>query len=168
MRIWSPLLLLALTACAPTVHVVEGPKKPTFADVDVCTLLKDNDVEGQKLTGATATGKRSCEFLFGKDQGAVSVEVTLLAQPYDAAKKPLCEGSDGCDPTAEHTEFNGRSIMHKCADVDGTMTCKSFAQAREEKTVGLVVQRSPDSADALGRLTDGIAQKLLIQKAVLS
>jgi hypothetical protein len=164
---WLPLLLLALTACAPTVHVVED-NKPTFADVDVCTLLKDRDVEAQKLTKTTSTGKRSCEFAFGEGTGAVSVEVTLLAERYDSAKKPLCEGFDGCDPTAQYTKFHGRSIIHKCVDASGTMTCKSFAQAGEEKTVNLVVRRSPDSVDALGRLTDDIAHKLLIQRVVTS
>lgn len=167
MKPWLPLLLLALTACAPRVHVVED-KKPTFADVDVCTLLKDGDVEAQKLTGTIATGRRSCEFAFGKDEGAVSVEVTLLAQPYDTARKPLCEGFDSCDPTARYTKLNDRSIMHKCVDASLSVTCQGFAQAGEKETVALVVKRSPDSVEALGRLTDGIARKLLNQQPVTS
>ncbi|WP_112269143.1 hypothetical protein [Lentzea terrae] len=164
MRIWLPLLLLALAACAPTVHVVED-KRPTFADVDVCTLLKDNDVEGQKLTGTTATGKRSCEFVFGKDEGAVSVQVTLLAKSWSDATSSLCPSDLGCN--AQSTKVNGRSIAHRC-DGSGSVQCDGFAQAGEQKLVSLVVKRSPDSAEALGRLTDDIAQKLLIQKAVTS
>jgi len=166
-RTWLPLLLLALTACAPTVHVVED-KKPTFADVDVCTLLKDGDVEAQKLTGTTATGRRSCEFAFGKDEGAVSVEVTLLEQRYDVAKQPLCEGFDGCDPAGRYSKFNDLSIMHKCVDASGSVTCKGFAQAGEKKTVGLVLKRSPDSVEMLGRITDEIARKLLNRQPVTS
>lgn len=46
-------------------------------------------MEAQKLTRTTPTGRRSCEFSFGKDEGAVSVEVTLLAESYDIAQKLL-------------------------------------------------------------------------------
>jgi hypothetical protein len=167
MRISLPLLLLALTACAPTVHVVDN-KKPTFADVDVCTLLKDGDVERQKLARTTATGSRSCEFAFGAGEGAVSVEVTLLAKSWNAATPPLCQVGDGCVTGSRFTKFNGRSIVHKCDDAAGSVQCQGFAEAGEEKTVVLAVKRSPDSAEALGQLTAGIAEKLLSQKPVTS
>lgn len=164
MKSWLPLLLLALTACAPTVHVVDD-NKLTFADVDVCTLLKDHDVEGQKLTGTTATGSRSCEFAFGQGEGAVSVEVTLLAKVWSEATRSLCPSDLRCD--AQYTKVNGRTIAHRC-DGSGSVRCDGFAEAGMDKTVGLVVKRSPDSAQALGRLTDDIAQKLAIHEAVTS
>lgn len=165
MRIWLPLLLLALTACAPTVHVVEAPKKPTFDDVDVCTLLKDGDVERQQLVGTTPAGHRACEFAFGNGEGAVSVEVTLLAKPYREANRFCVEG---CVAGAQFQTVDGRSMVHKCDEAAGSMRCEGYAQVWERKTVGLVVKRSVDSAEALGRLTDSIAQKLLNQAAVTS
>lgn len=168
MRIWLSLLLLALTACAPTVHVVESPKKPTFADVDVCTLLKDGDVERQKLTHTTPTGNRACEFAFGAGEGAVSVEVALLATSWAKATPPMCHVGDGCVTGAGFTKFHGRSIVHKCDDAAGSVQCKGFAEVGEEKTVALAVKRSRDSTETLGQLTTSIAEKLLIQPAVTS
>lgn len=165
MKSWLPLLLLALTACAPTVHVVEEPKKPTFDDVDVCTLLKDGDVERQQLVGTTPAGHRACEFAFGKGEGAVSVEVTLLAKPYREVNRFCVEG---CVPGAWFKTVDGRSTVQKCDETAGSMRCEGYFQVWEQKTLGLVVKRSADSAEALGRLTDDIAQKLLNQKPVTS
>jgi hypothetical protein len=163
-RTWLPLLLLALTACAPTVHVVED-KRPTFADVDVCTVLKDADVERQQLVGTKPAGHRACEFAFGGGDGAVSVEVALLAKPYREANRFCVEG---CVPGASFTKVNGGSMVRKCEETAGSMRCEGYAEVSEQKTVGLVVKRTADSADALGRLTDDIAQKLLNHPAVTS
>ena len=95
MRYWLPLLLV-LTACSPTVHVVEGPEKATFETVDVCTLLQDSDVERQRLAKTTPLGDRSCGFEFGEAEGKVSVEVTLTPESLEEAKQQFCAGHDGC------------------------------------------------------------------------
>jgi hypothetical protein len=155
------LLLCVLTACAPTVHVVEEPKKPTFADVDVCTVLQDSDVERQRLAKTTPLGARSCGFEFGANEGKVSIEVTLTQQSLEEAKRPFCEVGDGCLMGTEMTTFNGRSILYRCVDTSGSVRCEGFAHAGERQTVGFVVARSPETRDGLGEVTTGVAQTLL-------
>ncbi|MEU0881093.1 hypothetical protein ABZ345_21000 [Lentzea sp. NPDC005914] len=168
MKLWSPLLLLALTACAPTVVVAEEPRKPTFADVDVCTLMKDGDVEWQKLTSATATGERGCRFAYGKDKGSLTVEVTLSPQPFQTAARAYCVIGDGCAIGTRFTDFKGLSIMHTCADTSGSVRCEGFVEIGDEKTLTLVVKRSPDSSEALGQVTVEIARRLLNEPPVTS
>ena len=162
MKRWSPLLLLCLlTACAPTVHVVDEPKKQTFADVDVCTVLQDSDVERQRLARTTPRGDRSCGFEFGAGEGKVSIEVTLTPQSLEEAKRPFCQVGDGCLMGTEVTTFNGRSIVYRCVDTSGSVRCEGFAHAGERQTAGFVVTRSPDTREGLGEVSTGVAQTLL-------
>ncbi|MFS8096437.1 hypothetical protein LFM09_04790 [Lentzea alba] len=152
MKRWLPLLLV-LTACSPNVHVAEGPK--TFATVDVCTLLKDSDVENQRLVKATQGQERSCHFEYGADEGKVSVQVTLLAKTQHEAKIQFCPETGDC-AGMETTQY--RSVSYQC---DDTVRCEGLASVGEKETIGFVVRRTPDSRQALGEVTGAVARTLL-------
>lgn len=137
------LLLGVLTACTAA-----PPPAPEFGSLDPCALLASGDAGNLK---STARADRACDFTFD----SLTVRLTLVTSSFEDAAKPLQD--DG----GYGAVINDRSMVRRCKDASGEVTCDAVVEVRDGQVLGLkVVQRSHDQ-NVVGQVTQGLAAKAL-------
>jgi len=143
--------LLALTACTAAP---EQPAPPKFEEIDACSLLKSDDVDGRMRTFALKDGT-ACHFQFGSDKTAMRVTVRLHAQTFDEARKAFGDRGYGA-------VIGDRPMVRDCSASEERVECTSIVDAGERKNFEMAVATQEQvGPDVLGQTTQGLAAKVL-------